>query len=163
MAFIGCVNHLVTVNLTKPHIVALAVRVEDIHCDIRITHLAYYCSKCSITHVNSSVFFWGIAHQWFCTLKGVDVVFKNSHHFILIEVRHPMEKSIEVPGWITVEGLADGVNGNVVANKFKLILIVLEGINHEVFLIPILCYLYPSKWWIYPESNPINRTLAKVN
>jgi hypothetical protein len=107
MTFIGCMNHLVTVNLTKPHVVALAISVEDIHCDIRITHLTYYCSKCSIPDVNCSIFFGGIADQWFCTLKGMDMVLKNSHHFILVKVRNPMKESIKISGWITVKGLAD--------------------------------------------------------
>jgi hypothetical protein len=73
----------------------------------------------------------------------VDVVLEDRGHFVLVEIGHPVEEGIEVALWVSVEGLADRVDGDVVAHEFELVLVVLEGVDHEVFLISRLGGQYP--------------------
>lgn len=100
-------HNLVTIDLAEPHVIALAVGVKDINCDIGVTHLSDYGSKSSVSNIHSSIFFGSITDKRFSALKSMYVVLEDSHNFIFIEVRNPVEKSIEITCWISVESLAN--------------------------------------------------------
>jgi len=146
-------NHLVLEYLAVPHVITLAVRVKDIHCYVWLTCLSYYRAVCSISHVDCTILFRCVAYEWFSSLKRVHVILKNCHDFVLIEVRYPVEESIEITGRIFVKGLAHRVYWYVVVNKFNFVSILLPFLQHETLLITKLMKKYPSKWCRYPESR----------
>jgi len=71
------------------------------------------------------------------------VVLEDSGYLVLVEIGHPVEEGVEVALWVSVEGFADGVDGDVVAHEFELVLVVLERVYHEVFLVSRLGEPYP--------------------
>jgi hypothetical protein len=134
VAIVGSMDNPVIVDFTQPHIVALAVCIEDINCDIGSAHLGDNCSIGSVANVDCSILSGRVSDQRFCALEGVNMVFEYGHNFILIEVGHPMEESIEITRRITVESLANRINGNMITHEFEFVLVVLKGVDHEIFL-----------------------------
>ena len=135
VAVVGGMDHPILVDLAQPHVVTLVQRVEDLHCDIRRAHLPDDRSVSAIANIYGSVLFGSVAHQGFGPLEGVNVVLEDSGYLVLVEIGHPVEEGVEVALWVSVEGLADGVDGDVVAHEFELVLVFLERVYHEVFLV----------------------------
>lgn len=81
------------------------------------------------------------------------MVFENCHHFILIEVRYPVEKSIQIASRILVKSLTGRIYRHVVIDEFDFIEILFPLIYHEAFLVTELIVKYPSNRCIYPESR----------
>lgn len=73
----------------------------------------------------------------------MNVVFEDSGYFVLVEVRDPVEEGVKITFWAPIEGLTDGVDRNVIADELELILVVFEGVDHEVLLVPKSLNSYP--------------------
>jgi hypothetical protein len=99
-------NHLVFEYFAVPHVVIGAVFGKYIHCYVRQAHLVCNCTIGTIAYVDGAVLFRGIADEGFSSLERVHVIFKDGHYFVLIEVRYPMEESIQITGRIPVKCLA---------------------------------------------------------
>lgn len=143
MTVVCDMHDLVLVNFAEPHVVALAIRVENVHCNVWSAHFADYSAICSVSDIDSSVLSWSVADKWLCALESMHMVLKNGHYFVLVKVRHPVEESIEVSCWISIKCLTNRVDGYMIANKLELVLIVLEGIYHEILLVTRLMQMYP--------------------
>ena len=118
-----------------------------------MTHLADESSIGSVPQIDGSVFGWRIASHGFGSFEGVNVVFKNSHNFIFIEVRNPVKEGEEKPFGIAVEFFADAVDGDVIIDEFNFIFVAFKRVNQKLLLISSLRYFYPSNECIYPESK----------
>jgi hypothetical protein len=105
VAVVGSVHHPIVVDFTEPHIVALGVSFEDVHGDVWSAQLTDYSSIGAVTNVNCSVLLGSIARQWFSSLECMHMVFEDSHYFVLVKVRHPVEEGVKVALGIAVEGL----------------------------------------------------------
>lgn len=63
------------------------------------------------------------------------MIFEDSHYFVFIEVRDPMEESVEVSSGISIEGLADRIDRHMVVGKFDFVSIVFECLDHVILLV----------------------------
>lgn len=143
MTVIGNMLYSICINCTHPHVVILAPRVEQIHCYVWPTHLAYNSSISTISHIDCSILLGYIANQWLGTFERMHMVLKCSHNFVLIEVRYPMKEGVEVTSRISIEGFTSRIDRHMIVDKLDLILIFFKGIDHIVFLIPIYIDIYP--------------------
>lgn len=64
------------------------------------------------------------------------MVLENTHDFVFVEVGNPMEESIEISGRITVKCFTSRVDRDMIVDELYLVTIVLERLDHVVFLIP---------------------------
>lgn len=94
MAVVGDMHDLVFIDLTEPHIVAFSIRVEDVNSDVRSAHLTDYSTISSISNINCSVFSWSVTNKRLCSFECMYMVLEDGHHFVLVKVWHPVEKSI---------------------------------------------------------------------
>jgi len=100
------VLNAISIDLTKPHVIASPERIKDFKSNVRFTHLGDQGSICTISHIDRSVLFWSVSDQRFGTLEGVNMVLKNCHYFVFVEVGNPMKQGIEITGRISIESLA---------------------------------------------------------
>ncbi len=135
---VGPVFNLIFCYLCEPEVVHFGISIENIHRHIRLTHLWNDCSISSISHVNSTKLSGVASYQRFCSFEWMNMILKRCHHMVLIELRNPVEKSIQETSRIAVECLADAVNRNMVVNELDFIFVCLERINHEFLLIPAI-------------------------
>ena len=135
MAVVSDMDDLVLVDLAEPHVVALSICVKDVDCDVWSAHLTDDSTISSVSNIDCSVFSWSVTNKWLCSLEGMYMVLEDGHYFVLIKIWHPMEERIEVSCWISIKRLTNRVDGNVIADKLELILVVLEGIYHEILLV----------------------------
>jgi len=104
---IGFMYHSILINLTKPHIVALAESIENLHRYVGMAHLRNQSTICTVTYIDRSILFGSVADQRFGTFKWVYMVLEGSHNFVLIEIGNPVEEGKEISGRITIKGLTD--------------------------------------------------------
>ena len=69
----------------------------------------------------------------------MNVILKDSHHLVLIEVWDPVEQGVEVPLIVSVETLAAGVDRHMIMDEFCFLGGHLQKVNQEVFLPSKLC------------------------
>ncbi len=131
--------------LSQPKVIHLSISIENLHRHIRLTHLWNYCSVSSISHVNSTKLRGIASHQRFCSLEWMNMIFKRCHHMVLVELRNPVEKSIQETSWIAVKCLTYTVNWNVVVNELDLIFVSFKWINQEFLLIPTIKISYTRR------------------
>ena len=62
------------------------------------------------------------------------VIFKDSHDSVVVEERYPMEERIQKSLRISIESLADTVNGHMIVYKFDAIFTWLKNLADEVLL-----------------------------
>lgn len=63
------------------------------------------------------------------------MIFKGCHYFVLIEIRDPMEQSVQVTSRVPIERLTSRIYRNMIVDKLNLISILFESIDHIIFLI----------------------------
>ncbi len=97
MAIISCMDHSISIYLTKPHIITLSIGIKDIHSDIRITHLSDDCAISTISNINSTILGGCVTSEWLGSLESMNMILENSCNFVFIEIGHPVEQSVEVP------------------------------------------------------------------
>lgn len=63
------------------------------------------------------------------------MILEDSHNFIFVEIGHPMKQSIQISSGVTVECLANRVDRDMIVDKFDLISVLFERLDHIIFLI----------------------------
>lgn len=132
---ISPVLNFIACYLGKPNVVLLRKGIEYIQTRIWITHLWNNCAIGSISHIDCTILFRITSNQWFCSFKGMYMVFKDCHYFVFVEIRYPMEQSIQKSLRTLVEPLTDTIDWNMIINKLKFVFVRFEGVYHKAFLI----------------------------
>ena len=127
--------NLILCDFSQPKVVFLGIGIENIHGDVRFTHFWNNCSICTISHINSTILSWIASDQRFGSFEGMNVVFKGRHHVIFVELRNPMEKSVQETSWISIECFTYTVNWHMVVDELYFILVGFKRVNHEFLLV----------------------------
>ena len=63
------------------------------------------------------------------------MILEDCHHFVFVKVGHPVEQCVKISGRVSVECLANTIDGNMVVDKLYLVFVCFKRFDHELFLI----------------------------